>query len=405
MILRARGLLCPDGSVRESASLLVVEGRIERLLLDSAAVRRASGPGTRVHDLGDGFLLPGLVDAHAHLELSALRGRLPGTKGFGAWIRGLLAARPELRPEDYRLGVEEGARRLLAGGTTAVGDIASTESGAHAARGAMRSIVYREVLDAWDPGRTESALRTVSRALPGRRARSEGISPHAPYTTSEGLLRRVGELARRRRLPVTVHWAEIEAEVSWLRDGSGPLATYLRTSPRTTGLDLLHGAGLLNRRTSLAHGNHPGRGDARRLTRHGIVLVHCPGTHRFFEREPFPLRHYRRAGVEVALGTDSLASNEDLDMRREMALFRSAHPEVAPAEVLRMATSAGARALGLFDQVGALRRGLRADVALHHVDSRDPSRVLDAVTNGESVVREVWVAGRRCPFRSTEPLP
>jgi len=131
-------------------------------------------------------------------------------------------------------------------------------------------------------------------------------------------------LVRRRRLAVAIHWSETAAERAWLEEGQGPLAAVLGTSPRTSGLDLLEAAGLLASSTALVHGNHPRRDEAARLAAHGVSLVHCPGTHAFFGREPFDFERALRAGVRIALGTDSLASNEELDLRREARLLRRA---------------------------------------------------------------------------------
>jgi cytosine/adenosine deaminase-related metal-dependent hydrolase len=223
----------------------------------------------------------------------------------------------------------------------------------------------------------------------------EGLSPHAPYTTSAELLARAGALARERRLAISVHWAETASEREWLLDGAGELAPILPRSPGQSGLDLLALAGVLGRRTSLVHGNHPGRGEPARLARAGVTLVHCPGTHDFFARAPFPLERYRRAGVRVALGTDSLASNRQLDMRAELELFRRAFPRVPPGEVFAMATLHGARALGLPPPAGSLVPGAPADFVAHELAARTREEALEALTSGAGVVTGVWIAGRR----------
>jgi cytosine/adenosine deaminase-related metal-dependent hydrolase len=393
MILRAGRVLLKGGAVCDGGGVRVAGGKIAAVLRSPGAVRRAAREtGERVRDLGEGCLAPGLVDAHAHLELTGYRGRLSGDGGFVDWIGGVLALRRRGTGE-FGAQVAAGEELLVASGTTTVGDVASTDASARARR-RLRSVVYREVLDAWDPERTPSALAHVRRALPARSRRSEGFSPHAPYTTSGDLLRGVRALTRRRRAPVTTHWSETAEEVLWLCEGRGPLQAVLGPSPRTSGLELLARAGLLRRGTSLVHGNHPGRGEPARLARAGVVLVHCPGTHAFFGREPFALERYRRAGVRLALGTDSLASNGALDMRREMALLRRAHPDLAPGEVLALATTGAARALGLAGRVGELRAGAEADLVLHALPGRGED-TLEALTNGEGEVESVWIGGRK----------
>jgi len=217
------------------------------------------------------------------------------------------------------------------------------------------------------------------------------LSPHAPFTVSPALWEGLGVLLAESGARVTVHWSETQAELDYLQRGEGPLAALLGPSPRTSGLDLLEAAGLLGPRTSLVHGNHPGPGEAARLAAAGVTLVHCPGTHRFFDRSPAPLGAYLDAGVSVALGTDSRASNADLDVRAEMAALRASEPGLAPDAVWRMATEAGARALGL--EAGRLSPGARADLAAFEVRGGGAEALLDELTAGTPPVRGTWIAG------------
>lgn len=395
MILTARALLAESGAWHEGGGIELRNGRIVRLLRSPRAVARARGAGARVRDLGPCVLTAGLVNAHAHLELDALGGKLGTRGGFAGWVGELLRARAGLTRAALELGVRAGARALLASGTTSVGDIDSTGTSARlAARLSLGLVVYRELLDAWDPARTAPALATVARRLAAGALVREGLAPHAPYTTSRELLAGARALARRRALALTIHWAETEAEAAWLEHGRGPLARILPRSPRASGLALLGAAGLLTRRTSLVHGNHPRADEPERLARAGVTLVHCPGTHAYFARAPFPLERYRRAGVALALGTDSRASNAALDLRREMALLRANFPRLAPAEVFAMATVNGARALGLAREVGSLGPGRRADVVAWSLAAARTPDALDELTGAEPPVAHVFVAGR-----------
>ncbi len=402
MIFRASRVLAGPEHLHDGGGLLVRHGRIHGVLRSAGAVRRARAreAGAFV-DLGEGLLVPGLVNAHAHLELTLLAGKCARERAFVAWIRALLRAKRALRTGDLARSVERGAARLLETGTTTVGDIVSTEGGLKGNRLGLRAVLYREVLDAGDASRTEVALRFVRRALRKQPLIREGLAPHAPYSTGRTLLGAAASLARRRKLPVTIHWAESTAEREWLEEGSGDFAGILRASPSDSGLNLIQEAGLLGRGTSLVHGNHPARGEPERIASAGSVIVHCPGTHRFFGRASFPWLRYRRAGIEIGLGTDSLASNEDLDLYREMALFRRSAPAVAPADVWRMATTACARAMGLAGEVGELTRGSRADFALHSSAPPTLAGALEALTSASGRIASTWVAGRqRWPFRN-----
>jgi len=403
MIVFASQFLPTAEELYDGGGIRVAGGKIVGVYHSLAAVRRASrGSSERVLDLGDGVLAPGLVDAHAHLDLTELGGRLAGARGFVPWIGELLRRRGGLERADFERAARRGALRLLRTGTTTVGDIDSSGAGSSARRVGLRAVVHRELLDAWDPARTRSALDRIARPLPRHALVTEGVSPHAPYTTSAELLASISKTAKERDLPVAVHWSETSEEVQWLSQGRGPFSKVLPAVPRCRGLELLERAGLLRRRTTLIHGNYPGRGEPAKLADAGICLVHCPGTHAFFDRPPFPWKRYERAGVPLALGTDSMASNEELDMRREMALAMQALPGLTPERAWRMGTDSAARAVGLGGAVGSLLRGRFADFALYEgVGARARRPLLEALVRGAGRVGAVRVGGRPVRLSST----
>jgi cytosine/adenosine deaminase-related metal-dependent hydrolase len=147
---------------------------------------------------------------------------------------------------------------------------------------------------------------------------------------------------------------------------------------------------------SLVHANCLESGELERLVARGGALVHCPGTHAFFGRPPVDLARWLAAGAVVALGTDSLASNEDLDLRRELRLLSEAHPELSAESLFRMATEGGAAALGLAGELGVLRPGARADVAAFELSCESRLEALTALTTTLPAVRGVWVGGEAC---------
>jgi cytosine/adenosine deaminase-related metal-dependent hydrolase len=393
VIVAARAVLVDARTWVEGGGLVLERGLVRRVLTSRRAVLRARRQA-RALELDGLVLTPGLIDAHAHLELGMLGGLVPARAGFAGWIRALIGARAELARADLERGVRTGARALLASGTTAIGDIdASGASARLAPRLGPRMVVYREVLDAWDPARTAASLRRVRSRLPERARVREGLSPHAPYTTSVALLRGARALAARRGLPLAIHWAESREEGEWLRAGTGALGPLLMASPRREGLELLDAAGLLGPRTTLVHGNFPRAGEPELLARRGVTLVHCPGTHAFFARPRFPLERYRKAGVALALGTDSLASNQSLDMRRELALLRASFTRLAPAEAFALATEGGARALAL-PGLGHLRPGGAADVVAWRLAADGHAAALEELTAASPPVERLFLAGR-----------
>ena len=396
-LLAARTVVCSAERVLHGGGVLVEGGRVRRVAASRAALRRlARSEALRIEELGEGVLTAGLVNAHAHLELTALGG-LSAEGGFLAWVGRVLAARAAASPGRLERGISAGARELLAGGTTSVGDVDSSGSARRVlASSPIRAVVFREALDAGAPARTGAVLEACRRRGPVRATCTDGYSPHGPHTASPALLEGVSRLAAERGWPVQVHWAESPQEVDWLRSGTGPFAALLGESPRTTGLSLLERSGLLGARTSLVHGNHPGRGELGRVARAGATLVHCPGSHAWFGRAPFDPRSLLRAGGRLALGTDSATSNAALDMRREMALLSAACPGLDPGEVWRAATESGARPLGLEGEIGVLQPGARADLALFEVEPEQPAgAVLPALVSSLPAVRSVWVGGRR----------
>jgi len=364
------------------------EGRVAAILESGDEVRRrASG---EVCDLGEGVLAPGWVDAHAHLELTGLEGRVEPGEVFPDWIKALLKERADLEDADFDAAVRSGADRLLGGGTTTVGDVDSSGAGARVlAQHPLRAVVLREALDVGDAERAVEAMATLRTPLEEGAGVTEGLSPHAGYTVSDALLRELGRLVGSRRIPVQVHWNETEEEARWERSSPSDFDGLVPESSGTPTLARLDAAGLLRAPVSLVHANHPAEGDAQLLYERGVVVVHCPGAHAWFDRDPFDLRGWSGAGVEVALGTDSLAGNASLDMGREVALFREAHPDVSPADIFEMATRTPARALGLDGQVGALCVGAYADLVLHTGEGD----AFEALTCGESTVERVCIGG------------
>jgi cytosine/adenosine deaminase-related metal-dependent hydrolase len=222
------------------------------------------------------------------------------------------------------------------------------------------------------------------------------VSPHAPYTVSPRLFDEVAARMRR-HAPWTcsVHWAETDEEADWLAHGTGPLEGLLGApgARATNDLARLAALDLIGPRTSLVHANRVTAADLDLIAASGAALVHCPGTHAFFGRAPFPFDEVLARGIPLALGTDSLASNAELDMLRELALLRRSAPGLAPRSVWRAATEGGARAIGCAGRAGVLEAGAWADLAAF--ETREPDDdALEALTTGAAHAVATWVAGR-----------
>jgi cytosine/adenosine deaminase-related metal-dependent hydrolase len=355
--------------VEDGALLIGGDGRI------AAAGRSADVPrpaGAETLDLGDAAILPGLVNAHAHLELTALRGLVRGLP-FPRWVLAVRRLKDALAPEDFRASARWGVLEGFAGGITATGDTGSSgaAAAAMAALGA-RGVAYQEVFGP-DPAQAEEAARgleaTAEALLPLGSARlAIGVSPHAPYTVSEPLLRAVAILARRRGWPLAMHLAESPEEDHFVRHGDGPFAH----AQRQRGLAVqarsrspvawAARAGFLGPDALAIHCVTADGDDAETIARHGTPIAHCPWSNAVLRNGRADLPLFRRLGVTVGLGTDSVAAGGGLDLFREMRLAALGCP-LAPREMLRLATVDAAAALRLAD-VGGLEPGRWGDVCV-----------------------------------------
>ena len=332
-------------------------------------------------DLGDAILLPGLVNAHCHLELTAMRGFLDGL-AFREWVVRLTSARravldaPALL-DAARLGVEEGVRA----GVTTFADTGDSGGGFDAMlEYGVRGICYREVFGP-DPAQCERALAELREKVEAMRVRETplvraGLSPHAPYTVSDPLYRATVALARELAVPVAVHIAESLPETELVAAGAGPFADGLRergiaVAPRARSpIALLGALGVLAVDPLLIHCVRVDDDDIRAIADHRCAVAHCPASNARLAHGVAPLAELLAAGVDVGIGSDSVASNDRMDLLDEarlallFATARAREPNtLSTADALELATLGGARALRLDGVIGSLEVGKAADLA------------------------------------------
>jgi 5-methylthioadenosine/S-adenosylhomocysteine deaminase len=346
----------PDGAVA------VEEGRI-------AAVGHASelGAGERFEEA---VILPGFVNAHAHLEYATYAGFGDGLS-FVPWIGLHIERKRRLGRAEMEAIARLGAHDCLRSGITTVGD--SSFSGAAApacAEAGLRAVVYLEVFGE-DGEALEQFQEHRELIAPSLSERVRlGISPHAPYTCSVDLYRACAELG----LPVATHLAESVAEREWVERGAGPWQVLDGVLARPYGrraVDALAEAGVLGPNVVAAHCVHLDEREIELLAEHGVAVAHCPRSNALLGCGVAPLAALRAAGLTVCLATDSPASTPSLDMFDELraavlaARGRERRPDaLSAAEALELATLGGAAALGLEDEVGSLAVGKRADLAI-----------------------------------------
>jgi 5-methylthioadenosine/S-adenosylhomocysteine deaminase len=361
-------------------------------------------------------ILPGLVNAHTHIEYAVYAGFGDGLP-FVPWIGMHIQRKQALELDDMRAISLVGARECLRSGVTTIGDCSFGGTAAEAAAAVgLGGIVFLEVFgpDASGVDRFDELRDRVAGSF-SERLRL-GISPHAPYTVSVELYRAAAALG----LPLQTHLAESEAERAWLVDGAGDwtaLAEFLLPPPGQTGVRLLAEAGVLGPDLSAAHCVHVDDEEIELLARHGVGVAHCPRSNGYLGCGIARVRELRAAGIPVAIATDSPASTPSLDLFDEIrtaivaARARERRPDaLTAATALELATLGGARVLGLEDEIGSLTPGKRADLTIVSVAGAPVDPVEDpvvAVVHGGSPERVVatLVAGEERYRRGVTEWP
>lgn len=386
-----------DGPVRSSlraswvfpvASPAIENGVVEVEGGRICDVRPAAGREREGLGPGDVAIIPGLVNAHAHLEFSLLSKPLEPPRPFADWIRSVIAWRRSRRAP-LSAAVAAGLRECAAAGTTTVGEIATAGWSADEFHSTTpRGVLFREsiALDEAAVAAEIDAARQFRQAANRSDAPSSrwGFSPHAPYSVAPQLLDELVSLALAAELPLAMHLAETEEELQLLRFASGPLVDLFRASgfwrdgvvPRDARpIDYLRRLSPLPH-ALVIHGNYLDEEETEYLAQHpSLSVVYCPRTHAWFGHRPHPWLTMLDRGIRVALGTDGRCSNPDLSLWNELLFLRRRFPAVAPSRLLELATRNGAAALGLEQECGSLTRGARADLAivrLAEVRDRDP---------------------------------
>lgn len=289
------------------------------------------------------------LNAHCHLELSHLAGAIPPGLPFVEWLGRLVPLKRASRPDVSAAAARRAIARMRATGTTAVVDLLSLDTSAaplaEAAADAMQVGAYYEILDFSEAAATDAVDRAVARSAQSLVAGIRvGLGPHAPYSTTAPLLRAAASAAARSGQWLCIHAAETAEETLMMTEGRGPLRDFLAAvlpmgwqPPRMRPIEWLDACGCLSPRTLLVHCNDLNEDDVRRIAARGASVVVCPGSHVYFARGEFPLARLLAAGVPVYLGTDSLASNEDLDMEREVRLAIELAPGVPPDTIRALA--------------------------------------------------------------------
>jgi cytosine/adenosine deaminase-related metal-dependent hydrolase len=368
IVVRARWILpIADGPLL-NGWIALDHGRVAAVGRASAALPfRDDAP---LVDLGEMAVMPALVNAHTHLELSWMAGRVRRHEGFTDWLR-----RQAPPPDEIAASIDAAIAQARASGTGLVGDISNSLATVDPLRRSdLRGVVFHELLrlrasDADDV--LEQGLLALERAGASERM-AVSLAPHAPYSVSPQLFQGIrAALARMPFLPTSVHLGESPEEVELLATGQGPWRQLLEDlgawdpawqPPGCGPVEYLDRMKLLGPRTLAVHGVQFGVDELSRLAATGATLVTCPRSNAYVGVGAPPVERFYRSGVRVAIGTDSLASVDDLNLFSELAALRTLAPAVSAGSLLASATIQGTRALGFEADFGTIEPGRRASL-------------------------------------------
>lgn len=346
---------------------------------------RKEFPDASFEDFGEAALLPGFVNCHSHLEVTAMRGLLDSVEhDFSAWLLKLNAARASLSDDEIQFAATAGAIEGARAGVTCFGDIGRFgKAGLDALnRTGLRGVLFQETEFSPENKTASDDLENLrNKFLELRESETHlvrvGLSPHSPYTVSRDLFERIAEFALETKIRITIHTAESSDEKELLEAGKGFFVSVYEKyaveweSPRSTSIEFLESTGILETRPLLAHCVTVSEKDIEIIRNKGATVAHCPKSNAKFGHGPAPFEKFLDAGISVGLGSDSVASNNVCDILEE-ARFAALSARnrigslrlVSAREALEAATLGGAKALGLDQTIGSLEPGKHADIAV-----------------------------------------
>ena len=418
-VLSGPALLADSHTLILDAAIAVIDGIIQACHQRSEILEQF--PGLREVHVDSCVLTPGFVNAHTHLELSFLAGKIPGPADFPNWVLQLIAAYPSVGDAEkvFSRSALAGAQESIRFGVTTVGDISRQYPIVRPAlqRESPLGIVSFGELTALGRSRNYLDARLAG-AINQQKAdhrMSIGLSPHAPYSVEGPALEKIVAAAREHHLPLSMHLAELREERDFLRDFSGPLGKSWMLMRQMDLLDDLIPAfengpiqwarhyGLFNAGVPviLAHVNYADDTELDILAKSGAAVAYCPRTRHYFGHDavtPHPWRAMRQRGISVCLATDSLASNPDLFLLREAQFLYRKDPSI-PSQILwRMITAEPAIALGLGSRIGRLAPGYAADIIALPLAKdvlASAATVCDYLVREAPLPQSVWIGGRQ----------
>jgi cytosine/adenosine deaminase-related metal-dependent hydrolase len=380
MIVRARAVVTMDGPPIGNGAVAISGKEILDVGKFDEIKTRNSGP---VIDLGESALLPGLINAHCHLDYTCLRGRIPRQQSFADWIRAINAEKSKLAAHDYVASIKKGFEEAKTFGTTTIANLtAFPQLIRDLSNSPIRTYWFAELIDVRSGNGANQLVDSALESL--KSVENRGLAPHALYTASKNLYQRCQRADP--NFLRTTHLAESREEMEMFRNRSGPLYEFMKSIGRPMD-DCGHDTPLMHfmRATAfskplrsnndwlVAHLNELSESDFGLLEKieTRFHVVHSPRSHQYFGHSRFPFSRLKGIGFNICLGTDSLASNEDLSLFAEMRAFQRNEPKSSPEQIFKMVTVNAALALRQQNKLGQVRPGFRADLVAVPCNERD----------------------------------
>ncbi len=403
MILRAKYVMPDSRTIIENGAVAIQGAEIVDVG-PYPMIRHSAAPP--IHDLGEAILTPGLVNAHTHLDLTSSADSVQRVPKFTDWVFQIVGKR---NPSTIEPSIREGVQQSLAGGVTTVGDIDGTGGSVQVLRGTpIRKVVFFEVLG-FSGEHAAAGLARLTAYLDSAPVPDSlltpALSPHAPYSTSADIYRQCVASG----LSVCTHIAETKEELEFLSDGTGAFVDYLEAfgistagwhPPQATPMQYMETLGVLDKNSLLAHCNYLTDADVTILAKSGASVVFCPRSHHYFYHTDHPILQLVERGINVAIGTDSLASNWSLSLLDELKFLAHIQPSIRPEMLLDLVTCNGATALGL-ERVGRLDKGWQADIIAVQVPN-DGRPIIERIFDSTSENLLTVVGGKICYSSSHE---
>lgn len=406
----ARYILPQTASPVENGALVVNNGKIVGVGKKSDLVSKFTG--AKVNDLGSTALLPGLINAHVHLELTNLGPRTGVAKlSFPFWLLGLVVGTRIRTQRFFNNSLRKGLSMLKRTGTTTVGHIATfirnplqlfTEAG-------IRGVIFLEAigLKPKESDKIIEGIETQINELQNNELIIPAISPHAPYSVSEELFRRSSELSINKKIPLSIHIAESMDEIKLFKSNRGkfkkifyPLLGLKKYSPKGRGktpVQYLDEIGILGKNISAVHCVHLHEEDIKILSDASVSVIHCPRSNYYLNVGRAPVKQLYETGINLCLATDGLVSNSTLSLWDEARFLKKENSWLDSESIMKMMTINPAKALRMEDRIGSLSPGKFADFIAIDITGYQGGNIYDFLIQNttEEKIKGVWVHGTK----------